>query len=62
MRRWSTEEMKDKSSSFLVDDTEEMISWRAMSQHDVDECWKKIAGKIQEKAQDGKQQQGSLQR
>ena len=48
LRGWSMEEMKDKPSSSLVEDTEEMIGWRAMSQVDVDECWKKIAGKMKE--------------
>ena len=48
VRGWATEEMKNKSSSLLVEDTEEMIGWRAMSQLDVNECWTKIAGKIEE--------------
>ena len=48
MRGWSTEEMKKKSSSVLVEDTEEMIGWRAMDQLDVNECWTKIVGKNEE--------------
>ena len=48
MRGWSTEEVKSKPSSSLVEDTEEMIGWRTMSQLGVDECWKKIVGKMEE--------------
>ena len=40
--------MKNKSSSVLVEDTEAMIGWRAMSQLEVDECWTKIAGTTEE--------------
>ena len=44
----STEEMKNKPSSILVEDTDEIMGWRTMSQLDVDECWKKITGKMKE--------------
>ena len=37
VRGWSTEEVKDKLSTSLVEDTEEMIGWRAMSQLEVHE-------------------------
>ena len=40
--------MKNKSSSVLVEDTEEMIGWRAMSQLEVDECWTIVVGEIEE--------------
>ena len=48
VRGWSTEEMKHTSSSIVVEDTEETIGWRALSQLDVDECRKKIAEKVEE--------------
>ena len=48
VRGWSTEELRNTSSSVLVEGTEEMIGWRAMSQIEVDECRTKIAGKIEE--------------
>ena len=31
-----------------MEDIEELIGWRAMSQLDVDECWKRIAVKMEE--------------
>ena len=40
--------MKSLSGSILAEDTAEMIGWRMMSQLDMDECWKKTAGKIEE--------------
>ena len=45
MKGWSTEEMKDKPNSLLEEDTEEMREWRHMSQEEMDECWKKLAGR-----------------
>ena len=48
VRGWSTQERKDEPSSSLVEDTEEMISWRAKCQLEVDECWTKIVGKMEE--------------
>ena len=35
-------------SSPLVKDTEEMVSWRGMSQEEEDECWMRIAGQFEE--------------
>ena len=49
---WSTKEMKDKLSTTLVKDTEDMISWRALSQLDVNECWMKIVRKIEDEVLD----------
>ena len=49
---WSTEEMKDKPSSSLEEDTGEMMEWRSMSQDEVDQCWKKLAGKMEEEVLD----------
>ena len=50
VKGWSTEEMKEKpSSSFsLAEDTEEMKTWRGMSQEKMDQCWKRLAGKMTE--------------
>ena len=41
VRGWSTEEMKNKSSSVLVEDTVGGL-WADLR---LDECWSKIAGK-----------------
>ena len=46
VRRWSTQEMKDQPSSSMLEDTEKMIGWRAMSQLEVDECRTKNASDI----------------
>ena len=48
----STEEMKDKPSSSLEEDTGEMIEWRSMSQEEMDQCWKMLAEKIEEEVLD----------
>ena len=45
IKGWSTEEMKKKPRD---DSEEEMIEWRSMSQGEMDECWKKLAEKIEE--------------
>ena len=45
VKGWPTEEMKNKTSSSLAEDTEEMIGWRSMRQEEMDECWTKLAGK-----------------
>ena len=42
---WSTEEMKDNANSHLEVDTEEMRKWRGMSQEEMDQCWKNLAGR-----------------
>ena len=46
------EEMKNKPSSSLVEDTEEMIGWRPMNQEEMDKYWKKLVGKIEEEVLD----------
>ena len=59
---WSTEEMDEKVSCFFVKDTEEMVSWRTMSQFEVDECWVRNARKMEKevldkyKVEDGKRE------
>ena len=66
VKGWSTEEMKNKPSSFWEEETEEMIGWRSVSQEEMDQCWKKLAEKIEEEVLDryksGRQQKRSLQR
>ena len=42
---WSTKEMDEKVNNLRVEDTEEMVSWRSLSQEEIDKCWKKMAGK-----------------
>ena len=39
--------MKDKPNSLLEEDTEEMRQWRRMSQQEMDQCWKKLAEKME---------------
>ena len=49
---WFTEEMKDKANSLLEVDTGEMIKWRGMSQEGMDQCWKNLAGKMEDEVLD----------
>ena len=37
--------MDEQVSDQLVKDTEEMVSWRRISQEEIDEIWKRIAAK-----------------
>ena len=48
----STEEMKDKPNSLLEEETGEMVEWRHMSQEETDQCWKKLAEKMDEEVLD----------
>ena len=52
VKGWSTEEVKKKSREDREEDTEEMIEWRSMSQEEVDECWKRLAEKMEEEVLD----------
>ena len=52
MKEWSTEEMKVKPGSLLEGDTEEIREWRHMSQEEMDQCWKKLAAKMEEEVLD----------
>ena len=49
---WSTEEMKNKPRNDREEDTEELIEWRSMSEEEMDECWTKLAEKIEEEVLD----------
>ena len=40
--------MDEKVSNLRVEDTEEMVSWRSLSQEEVDKCWMKMADKIED--------------
>ena len=44
---WSTEKMKNKPRDDREDDTGEKIEWRSMIQEEMDQCWKKLAEKIE---------------
>ena len=44
--------MKEKPSSSLEEDTEEMMEWRSMSQEELDPRWKKLAEKMEEEVWD----------
>ena len=48
VKGWSTEEMKDKPSSSWEEDTEEMRTRRSLNPEEVDDCWKKLAEKMEE--------------
>ena len=52
MKGWSFEEMKEKPSSTLEEDTEDMNKRRGMSQEEWDQCWKMFAEKIEEEVLD----------
>ena len=43
----STKEMDEKVNS-IFKDTKEMIGWRSLKQEEVDECWRTVAGEIEE--------------
>ena len=40
--------MDEKVSILLVEDTEEMVSWRSKGQEEIDEFWKRIAEQIKD--------------
>ena len=48
VKGWSTEEMKGKPSSSLEEHTEEMRKWRGKSQDEMNQCWKKLAERMEE--------------
>ena len=41
---WSTEETKEKPHISL----ERISTWRGLSQNEVDQCWKNLAGRMEE--------------
>ena len=45
--RWSTKELDEQVSTSWVTDTEEMVRWRSFRQEEIDESWRRIAGKVQ---------------
>ena len=49
---WSTEEMKDKANSLLEEDTEERRTWRVLNQEEMNQCWKKLAERMEEEVLD----------
>ena len=46
VKGWSIEEMKEKPSSSLEEDTQEMKKWRGMSQEEMDHWRKRLAKKM----------------
>ena len=48
VRGWSTEEMKEKANNLLEEGTEEMRTWRELSQEEIDRCWKRLAERMEE--------------
>ena len=52
MKGCSIEEMKDKANSLLEEDTEEMKTWRGLNQEEMDQCWKKVAERIEKEVLD----------
>ena len=47
VKGWSAEEMKDKPSSSLEEDTEEMRTWRSLNQEEMNQCWKNLAERME---------------
>ena len=45
VKGWSTEEMKDKVNSRVEIDTEEKLKWKALTQKEINQCWKKLVEK-----------------
>ena len=45
---WSIEEMKERPSIAVEEDTEEVKKWRSLSQSEMDLCWKKLAEKMED--------------
>ena len=41
-----------KPNSLLEDDTEEMRKWRGLNQDEMDQCWKKLAERVEEEVLD----------
>ena len=62
LRGWSTEEMKDKASSPSREDTEEMRTWRDLNQEEMDQCWKKLAERMEEEVLDKYKSRGQPKR
>ena len=46
----SLKEMNEKVSNLLVEDTEEMMGWRSISQEEIDEHWERITQKNWERS------------
>ena len=44
--------MKEKPSTSLEEDTEEMKKWRGMSQEEMDQFWRRLAEKMDEEVLD----------
>ena len=59
---WSIEEMREKLNIAVEEDTEEIRKWRGLSQSEMDQCWKNLAGRMEEevldkyKVEDGKRE------
>ena len=51
-KRWSAEEIKKKPSSSMEDDAKEMRKWRDWCQEEMGQCWKNLAGRMEEEVLD----------
>ena len=49
---WSKEEMKEKLSIAVEEDTEEVKKWRGLSQSEIDQSWKNLAERMEEEVLD----------
>ena len=49
---WSVEEMKEKTYIPVVEDTEDMRKWRGLSRSEIDQCWRNLAGRMEEELMD----------
>ena len=52
VKGWSTEEMKDKANSLLEEDTEELWTRKVLNQEEMNQCWKKLAERMEEEVLD----------
>ena len=52
VKGWSTEEVKDQANGHQEEDTEEMRTWRGLNQDEMDQCWKKLAERMEEEVLD----------
>ena len=59
VKGWSAGEMKGKPSGSLEEDTGEMIEWRSMSQDEMNQCWRKLVGRMEEEVLDKYEAQDS---
>ena len=48
VKGWSSQEETGKSNRSSKEDTEEMKNWRDMKYEEIDQCWRDLAGRMEE--------------